>query len=356
MKHNKNGFTLVEVIAVLVITVMAAVIAVPNVIGYVTRNKTQNCTLAIESLLSEVQTTCAVERYGSPIGVSSDIISAVSKFDDSVKGTPATTFELKLKNFCDDKNTVYVSWNIKEVKSEENPDSELLGYSVDITTKCQDGNVGTNSFECGYKENPVDSERVTIVEMIGDILNNENIKGSYKDSGKDIDDLVLKLYEITKIDTGKFNAVKECVDALTTDAISKKNLTLSMCLTVVINEKEICKNKFYKAYNSAGYMPIVAYTGGLGDNIYEAEGNDTAVMGEGGFVVFGLRSARLDDYLSVDNINANFKNGSDIAFKANCVWSEDYSEAYFLKDPSAVKTVKDLLSDLKSGNSTDLAK
>ena len=52
MKHNKNGFTLVEVIAVLVITVMAAVIAVPNVIGYVTRNKTQNCTLAIESLLS----------------------------------------------------------------------------------------------------------------------------------------------------------------------------------------------------------------------------------------------------------------------------------------------------------------
>lgn len=351
MKHNKRGFTLVEVIAVLVIIVMATVIAVPNIIGYVTKHKEKNCTLALESLLSKIQTTCAVERYNSSVGVSADIISAVSTFDDSVKDTPATSFGLKLNNFCNDENTVYLSWEISEVK-----DDELqTGFDVEVTAKCQDGNVGKNHFVCGYKNSPADTERMSLANMIqNDILNAEIIKTAYTNG---VDNIIEKISSITNIiNPDKFNAVKDCINSLgVSDAYTKKNLALSMCLTVVINEKEICKNKFYKTYNDAGYMPIVAYTGGLDDNIYGADGSNTVEMGKGGFMILGLGSARLDSYFSVDKINANFKNDSDIAFMANCVWNEDYSKAYFLNagDAKPVSDIVNIYDNILSGVSTD---
>lgn len=351
MKQNKRGFTLVEVIAVLVIIIMAAVIAVPNIVGYVSRHKEQNCTLALESLLSKIQTTCAVERYNSSVGVSADIISAVSTFDDSVKDTPATSFGLKLNNFCNDQNTVYVSWKISDVKDDE----VQTGFDVEVTARCQDGNVGKNQFVCGYKNSPADCERASLADIIkNEILNAEIIKTAYANG---VDNIIQKISSITNIIPDKFNAVKTCINSLgVSDSDTKKNLALSMCLTVIINEKEAYKNAFYRSYGGAGYMPIVAYAGGLDDNIYGDGGSGSVVMGKDGFMILGLRNARLDSYFNSENLDDNFKDGSDIAFNANCIWNEDYSKAYFLKVTGGSKTAYDIRSiydNILSGINTD---
>lgn len=63
MKKHKNGFTLVEVITVLVIVMIMAVIAVPNVTGYIDNSKRRNCNAVAQTLINDIAMSSVATRF-----------------------------------------------------------------------------------------------------------------------------------------------------------------------------------------------------------------------------------------------------------------------------------------------------
>ena len=175
---NKKGFTLTEVIVTLVIVLIAAVIAVPNVVGFVNSHKRQNCTARLESLLSAIESRCASNRFLTEDAVSANIIASAARFDTSVKDTVSSNHGLILYDFCDDKNDVQLSWNIQK---------KTGVFDVVVKAECQDGIKGENSFSCGLRENTEYSDKMSLINSLtSKIINSESVKAAYETKNLDL--------------------------------------------------------------------------------------------------------------------------------------------------------------------------
>lgn len=314
---NKKGFTLTEVIVTLVIVLIAAVIAVPNVVGFVNSHKRQNCTARLESLLSEIESRCASNRFLTEDAVSANIIASAAEFDTSVKDTVSSNHGLMLYDFCDDKNDVRLSWNIAK-KTEV--------FDVVVKAECQDGIKGENSFSCGLRENTEYSDKMSLINSLASkIINSESVKSAYKNSN--IATLTAEVSKASNIDISEFAKAKEYVESLSDlNKNVQMNTALSMFLTVVVNKNDSYSNAFTSNFMGKDYMPVVVFTGNLKSDIYETE---SSKFSDNAFMLFGCRDMELDDYFSSDRI---FKNGDIVEFNINCVWSQDLKNVYFLSD------------------------
>ena len=63
MKLNRKGFTLVEVLAVIVILAVIMAIAIPNITSLIEKNKQDNYNTTIESIKNAAQTYLSDYRY-----------------------------------------------------------------------------------------------------------------------------------------------------------------------------------------------------------------------------------------------------------------------------------------------------
>lgn len=61
--RNKKGFTLIEVIIVLVIISLIAAILIPNIVGYIDRASDKSCEKAYDNLFSSVESDLSKKRY-----------------------------------------------------------------------------------------------------------------------------------------------------------------------------------------------------------------------------------------------------------------------------------------------------
>lgn len=138
---NHHGFTLVEVIIVMVIIAVAATITIPSFIGYIDTSRDKSDTKSIEMVLEAVETECSYKRYRTVEFLASDIeeafknsIPADAKVDnmvvtdtDEIDGiTTRLEEETKIINLTSGGNGDAVSINILIVK-----ESNKL-YSVEL--------------------------------------------------------------------------------------------------------------------------------------------------------------------------------------------------------------------------------
>ncbi len=317
MKLNKKGFTLTEVIVVLVIVIIAAVIAVPNVVGWVNAHKRQNCTARLETLLSEIESNCASKRFLTADAVSANIISTASEFDERVKNTTSNNHGVTLFDFCDDKNDVRLSWNIEKQE-------EKRLFSVTVKAECEDGIDSENSFSCGLKEEVEYSDKTSLISsIVSQVINADKVKEAYKNA--DINLLAAEISKASNVNITEFAAAKEYVSSLSfTNEKVKMNTAMSMFLTVVVNNNDSYLNVFTGNFMGKDYMPAVVFSGNLKNDIYDSEvfgfSNDA-------FMLFGSRDMDISEYFSSDNI---FINGDTVEFNVNCVWSVDFKTAYYL--------------------------
>ncbi len=314
---NKKGFTLTEVIVTLVIVLIAAVIAVPNVVGFVNSHKRQNCTAQLESLLSEIESRCASNRFLTEDAVSANIIASAAEFDTSVKDMVSSNHGLMLYDFCDDKNDVRLSWNIEK---------KTGVFDVVVKAECQDGIKGENSFSCGLREKTEYSDKASLINsLVSKIINSESVKSAYKNA--DVNSLAAEVSEASKIYISEFDKAKEYAENLSDlNNNVQMNTALSMFLTVVVNKNDSYANAFTSNFMGKDYMPVVVFTGILKNDIY---GSNSSKFSDNAFMLFGCRDMELDDYFSPDRI---FKNGDIVEFNINCVWSQDLKNIYFLSD------------------------
>lgn len=317
MKLNKKGFTLIEVIVTLVIVTIAAVIAVPNIVGFVGSYQRQNCTARIESLLSGIKSGCASNRFFTEDTVSANIIASAAEFDINVKDTDFSNRSLTLYNFCDEKNDVLLSWNIE---SQE----DLYLFNVNVKAECTDGISEESSFSCGLRETAEYSDKTSLINtLISKIISSDSIESAYKSS-----DVALLAFEISKasgIDLSEFKIAEEYIESMALlNRNVKMNTAMSMFLTVVINKNDSYVNAFTSNYMDKDYMPAVVYTGNLKDDIYDGESDKAS---DDSFMIFGSRDMKIEDYFSPDSIYAN---GDIVEFNINCVWSKDLKSVYFL--------------------------
>lgn len=76
---SKKGFTLVEVIIVLVITGIVAAIAVPSISNYISRTADRNCNTLMTNLVRDIRTTVTTRKYNSVAEISIDIYKSVNE-------------------------------------------------------------------------------------------------------------------------------------------------------------------------------------------------------------------------------------------------------------------------------------
>lgn len=325
MKANKKGFTLTEVITVLVIVVLAAVIIVPNVVGYASRLKRRNCTDRIESLLTNIQSACAPGRYSDINSVRAKIISALSDFDDSVKNTVPTSSGLVLRDFCNGENDVTVTWTVEEDRT----GSAISGFDVKVKAICNDGIKGENSFYCGYKSSYEGDDKSLLSDALFlDILQNNAVKSAY--DARDYDALLKAVANVSNTDVSKFSAAKNCLDGLTfSDDQSKINAALELYLTAVLNENKWFKSAFTANYYGADYMPVLVFDGS--GSVYGESGTEYSKLkfGEGCFILCGARGETTQSLFTDGSITSD---GEKIKFSVNCVWSPQSDRKYFMSE------------------------
>ena len=317
MKPNKKGFTLIEVTVTLVIVMIAAVIAVPNVVGFVSNYQRRNCTARLDSLLNGIESGCASNRFLTENEVSANIISSAAELDASVKDTDSSDRSLILYDFCDEKSDVQLSWSIEKQE-------DLCLFEVTVKAECEDGNSGEVSFFCGLKEETGYSDKTSLVSrLVSQIINSESVKNAYKNAN--INMLAAEVSKTSNIYITEFEGAKEYADGLSVSNQNvKMNAAMSMLLTVVVNKNDSYTNAFTPSFMGKDYMPVIVFTGDLKDDIYDSGSSN---FSDDSFMLFGSRDMNLQDYFSSDNI---FVNGDTVEFNINCVWSEDFKNVYFL--------------------------
>lgn len=317
MKHDKKGFTLVEVTITLVIVMIAAVIAVPNVVGFVSNYQRRNCTARLDSLLNGIESGCASNRFLTENEVSANIISSAAELDASVKDMDSSDRSLILCDFCDEKSDVQLSWSIEKQE-------DLCLFDVAVRAECEDGNNGEVSFSCGLKEETEYSDKTSLVSrLVSQIINIESVKDAYKNANLNL--LTAEVSKASGVYITEFKDAKKYADGLSVSNKNvKMNAAMSMLLTAVVNKNDSYSNAFAESFMGKDYMPVVVFTGDLKDDIYDSESSN---FSDDSFMLFGSRDMKLQDYFSSDNI---FVNGDTVEFNINCVWSEDFKNVYFL--------------------------
>lgn len=315
MNRSKRGFTLVEVIVTLVIVVIVAAIATPNIVGFVNSHKRQNCVTRMESLLSGIESSCASKRFLTTDAVSASIISAAASFDDSVKDAVSSNYGLTLYDFCNDENDVCLSWEI------DRDDTACL-YNVVVKAECSDGNDGECSFSCGMKEEVEYSDKSSLAQRLISIVESDDVKNAYQ--AADSSALATAISSAANISESEFDAAVAFVDSLSiTNSYVKMNTTLSLLLTIVVNENESYLTAFDISFMGKDYMPIVLYSGDQKSDIYSS----SIEFSTSCFMLYGYRDMTLSDYMEDENI---YLDADTVAFNVNAVWSQDLKSTYFL--------------------------
>lgn len=120
-KSGKKGFTLVELIVVLVILAIMAAILVPALTGYIDRAREQSITQEAATILTAAQ-ACASEDYGLTVGKysskSKSDVAITAKLFDNEKSTIAflTGINGDYKVTCEtDDRGIITSFSVKDV-------------------------------------------------------------------------------------------------------------------------------------------------------------------------------------------------------------------------------------------------
>ncbi|WP_044973707.1 leucine-rich repeat protein [Ruminococcus sp. HUN007] len=83
MKRARKGFTLVEVIIVLVIIAIVAAIAVPNISGYLKRSKSNNCQHTMNDFVNDLEYKIVSKRYYDVTELNDELEGLVEAASDS---------------------------------------------------------------------------------------------------------------------------------------------------------------------------------------------------------------------------------------------------------------------------------
>lgn len=360
-RAQKNGFTLAEVVVVLVIVAIAAVIAVPNIVGYASKYKKQNCENAVERILSDIQSDCASGRYESEEAVSAAVISSLAAVDSSIDGTPASTMGVDLLEYCNEKNTVRVSWRIDTDNDSDSGD--LLGYVVNVAARCTtDGVKGTNRFYCGAKQGDELSDEDAFASFLFyDVISDSTVGSAY--ASLDSSALKSAIAGAFSLDESLFDAAdsfynEKIASASDISDRARINCALSIYLTVAVNNNEWYKRILTQNYQGADYMPIVIFEG-TGD----ALASESLDFKSGGFALYGLRNGTVTDttspqyWLTEQYIGFSYSSATEkkLNYMVNCVWAYDLDAVYFLEnisdlDPAAIIKSTDSDNTLQAGS------
>ncbi len=160
MKRAKKGFTLVEVIIVLVIIAIVAAIAVPNISGYIKRSKTNNCQHTMNDFVNDLEYKIVSKRYYDVSELNDELIKLVDSYADSYSNeSPApdttngkfnslTTVLKKTTGICPNGGQYTVGWVITPGDA-ENPNTAKVKIQT-CECNCMDENEHvklSNSYE-----------------------------------------------------------------------------------------------------------------------------------------------------------------------------------------------------------------
>ncbi len=160
MKRAKKGFTLVEVIIVLVIIAIVAAIAVPNISGYIKRSKANNCQHTMNDFVNDLEYKIVSKRYYDVSELNDELIKLVDSYADSYSNeSPApdttngkfnslTTVLEKTTGICPNGGQYTVRWVISPGGA-ENPNTAKVKIQT-CECNCMDENEHvklSNSYE-----------------------------------------------------------------------------------------------------------------------------------------------------------------------------------------------------------------
>ncbi len=91
MKRAKKGFTLIEVICVLVIIAIVAVIAVPNISRYIDNSKINNCKSTMSGFLNDLEYKIVSKRYYDIDELNKELVGVAEAAADSLTSTPVVS-------------------------------------------------------------------------------------------------------------------------------------------------------------------------------------------------------------------------------------------------------------------------
>ena len=90
MKKNNKGFTLVELIVVLVILAILAAILTPALLGYIDRARAEKDYSTAQTI--RVAAQAAIDQaYGDGVTTGGTAVTSIDKMDGTITGAPGTT-------------------------------------------------------------------------------------------------------------------------------------------------------------------------------------------------------------------------------------------------------------------------
>lgn len=179
--HTRKGFTLVEVIIVLVISGIVAVIAVPSVSNYISYTSAKECKALISDLTSDIRKIVTTNKYSSDT-YKVDISTAVKNELAELSGGIFDNKSTKLSAINEETSTVTFIAPLIEANS--SVDGEIytvtLGFSdtdVKVSVKCSVDEHNQKS-EAGKTEGKETGESMSIYfgKSVADIATKESTK------------------------------------------------------------------------------------------------------------------------------------------------------------------------------------
>ena len=240
--NNNKGFTLVELIVVLVILAILAAILVPALLGYIDRSKAANCAINKNSLV-KAAISLYVMAYGKSKTVTDDasfdkyLSTRINTLYEDAKPTSGT---LQFENVCNqlikdkvNKNNINYQKYKAQILTEERKFDEALSIINNIILKdCSLVNT------CPQMPSEMDSQGHGA--LVGYAVNNETAPGVW------VDEIIERQYygDLVRDTTSKWSAGDSIND----------NLTFSNAISVVADPY------MYEHYHEIKY---VEFEGGI---------------------------------------------------------------------------------------------